>query len=253
MTSKTNAYNPTPDTENPPSFSSPQGISSSQSLSSPQRLLEKEGSSLKLYLVTDSIMCQRLGLIETVCKAIEGGVSFVQLRDKQANDDQLYKIACELKEAIAGRVPLIINDRVTIAKKANLDGAHIGQGDLSVSEARQILGPEAWLGLSINTLTQLEHAHNNHLSELDYFGLGPVFATSTKPDHASPIGIEGLNVLAQASHLPTVAIGGINLTNAPQVYDTSCDGIAVVSAICAAENPKLAAQLLLAEHKGALR
>ena len=146
-----------------------------------------------------------------------------------------------------------INDKVIIAKKANLDGAHIGQGDLSVSEARQILGPEAWLGLSINTLAQLEHAHNNHLSELDYFGLGPVFATSTKPDHASPIGIKGLNVLAQASHLPTVAIGGINLTNAPQVYDTSCDGIAVVSAICAAENPKLAAQLLLAEHKGALR
>lgn len=241
MTSKTNAYTPTSDIENP------------QSLSSSQRFLNKEGSSLKLYLVTDSVMCQRLGLIETVCKAIEGGVSFVQLRDKQANDDQLYKIACELKEAIAGRVPLIINDSVTIAKKARLDGAHIGQGDLSVSEARQILGPEAWLGLSINTLAQLEHAHNNHLPELDYFGLGPVFATSTKLDHASPIGIKDLNVLAQASHLPTVAIGGINLTNAHQVYDTNCDGIAVVSAICAAENPKLAAQLLLAEHKGALR
>ena len=218
------------------------------SLTNSSNLSEKNGSALKLYLVTDSLMCQKLGLVQTVCEAIEGGVSFVQLRDKKADDDELYQIACELKEAIAGRVPLVINDKVHIAKKAKLDGAHIGQGDLSVTEARQILGPDAWLGLSINTLSQLQHAHNNHLDQLNYFGLGPVFATHTKPDHASPLGLSGLDDLAKASLLPTVAIGGIQLDNARQVYQTHCDGIAVVSAICAADDPKLAAQNLLQQH-----
>lgn len=217
-------------------------------LTNSSNLSEKNGSALKLYLVTDSLMCQKLGLVQTVCEAIEGGVSFVQLRDKKADDDELYQIACELKEAIAGRVPLVINDKVHIAKKAKLDGAHIGQGDLSVTEARQILGPDAWLGLSINTLSQLQHAHNNHLDQLNYFGLGPVFATHTKPDHASPLGLSGLDDLAKASLLPTVAIGGIQLDNARQVYQTHCDGIAVVSAICAADDPKLAAQNLLQQH-----
>ena len=218
------------------------------SLTNSSNFSEKNGSALKLYLVTDSLMCQKLGLVQTVCEAIEGGVSFVQLRDKKADDDELYQIACELKEAIAGRVPLVINDKVHIAKKAKLDGAHIGQGDLSVTEARQILGPDAWLGLSINTLSQLQHAHNNHLDQLNYFGLGPVFATHTKPDHASPLGLSGLDDLAKASLLPTVAIGGIQLDNARQVYQTHCDGIAVVSAICATDDPKLAAQDLLQQH-----
>ena len=208
----------------------------------------KHPSALKLYLVTDRMMTQELGLIQTVCNAIEGGVSFVQLRDKQASDDELYKIASELKEAIAGRVPLIINDRVNIAKKAKLDGAHIGQGDLNVAEARAILGPDAWLGLSINSQAQLQLAHDNHLHQLDYFGVGPVFATSTKPNHATPLGITGLDALAKASQLPTVAIGGINLDNASKVYATNCEGIAVVSAICAAEQPKLAAQKLLQQY-----
>lgn len=221
---------------------------SDASLTNSSNLSEKNGSALKLYLVTDSLMCQKLGLVQTVCEAIEGGVSFVQLRDKKADDDELYQIACELKEAIAGRVPLVINDKVHIAKKAKLDGAHIGQGDLSVTEARQILGPDAWLGLSINTLSQLQHAHNNHLNQLNYFGLGPVFATHTKPDHASPLGLSGLDDLAKVSLLPTVAIGGIQLDNARQVYQTHCDGIAVVSAICATDDPKLAAQDLLQQH-----
>ena len=94
----------------------------------------------------------------------------------------------------------------------------------------------------------MQHAHNNHLDQLNYFGLGPVFATHTKPDHASPLGLSGLDDLAKASLLPTVAIGGIQLDNAHQVYQTHCDGIAVVSAICATDDPKLAAQDLLQQH-----
>ncbi|WP_296403226.1 thiamine phosphate synthase [Psychrobacter sp.] len=209
---------------------------------------KKPASALQLYLVTDSALCAKNGLIETVLAAIDGGVSMVQLRDKHASDEVIYRTACELKEAINGCVPLVINDRVEIAKLAKLDGAHIGQGDLSVLQAREILGPEAWLGLSINTLSELEIAHANHLGMLDYFGLGPVFTTNTKPDHASPIGIQGLDNLAKFSKLPTVAIGGINQDNAEQVYQTSCNGIAVVSAICGSDNPKLAAQNLLQQY-----
>lgn len=208
----------------------------------------KPSSALGLYLVTDTAMCTERDLIDTVCAAIEGGVTMVQLRDKQADDDELYQTACALKDAIAGRVPLLINDRVHIAKKAKLDGVHLGQGDMSIDEARSLLGADVWLGLSINTLEELKVAQAHHLTQLDYFGVGPVFATTTKLNHAPPIGIEGLAELVAASHLPTVAIGGINQSNAAQVYGSGCNGIAVVSAICAAQNPQVAAKNLLGEQ-----
>ncbi|PNK61596.1 thiamine phosphate synthase [Psychrobacter sp. FDAARGOS_221] len=203
---------------------------------------------LSLYLVTDANMCAKRGLIETVCAAIEGGVSFVQLRDKTSDDERLYQIACELKEAVAGRVPLVINDRVLIAKRAQLDGAHIGQTDIEVEQARDILGNDAILGLTINNMHQLQHAQTYHLPYLDYFGIGPVYSTQTKPNHAQPLAPEGLKTLVTTSQLPTVAIGGIQLANARDVYRTGCSGIAVVSAICAAEDPKFAAQALLEQQ-----
>lgn len=205
----------------------------------------KSVSALNLYLVTDADMCGHKGLIDTVCAAIDGGVTMVQLRDKYASDDVLYHTACQLKEAIGGRVPLLINDRVSIAKKAGLDGAHIGQGDIPVLEARSLLGADAWLGLTINTIEQLQAAQHEHFERLNYVGLGPVFATNTKANHELPIGINGLKELVQLSTLPTVAIGGIHLNNAAQVYATGCNGIAVVSEICGSNNPKVAAQALL--------
>ncbi|WP_019672747.1 thiamine phosphate synthase [Psychrobacter lutiphocae] len=201
-------------------------------------------ASLSLYLVTDSKMCTQRGLNETVCAAINGGVSFVQLRDKYADDEQLYHMACSLKEAIAGRVPLVINDRVLIAKKAGVDGAHIGQTDGKVNEARAILGPDAILGLTINNLQQLQQAQTNYLQQLSYFGIGPVFATNTKKNHSQPLGVAGIQALVAASKLPTVAIGGIQLDNAHSVFRTGCSGIAVVSAICGAKDPASAATAL---------
>ncbi|WP_367107165.1 thiamine phosphate synthase [uncultured Psychrobacter sp.] len=210
--------------------------------------LSKPSDALSLYLVTDTAMCSQRGLIDTVCAAIEGGVTMVQLRDKHSSDEALYRIACQLKEAIAGRVPLVLNDRVHIAKKAKLDGVHLGQGDMSITKARSLLGADVWLGLSINTLEELKVAQSNHLTQLDYFGVGPVFATQTKRNHATPIGIEGLAKLVAASQLPTVAIGGIDQSNAAQVYGSGCNGIAVVSAICAAQNPQVAAKNLLGEQ-----
>lgn len=208
----------------------------------------KNRSALSLYLVTDAAMCSEYGLIDTVCAAIEGGVTMVQLRDKNADDETLYQTACALKEAIAGRVPLLLNDRVHVAKKAKLDGVHLGQSDMSIAEARALLGSEAWLGLSINTLEELQIAQTQYFAQLDYVGVGPVFATKTKLNHAPPIGIEGLCKLVAASELPTVAIGGIAQANAAQVYSTGCDGIAIVSAICAAQDPQAAASTLISNR-----
>lgn len=202
----------------------------------------KDSSALSLYLVTEATMCTEYGLIDTVCAAIDGGVTMVQLRDKHADDETVYRTACALKEAINGRVPLVLNDRVAIAKKAQLDGVHLGQGDMSISEARAILGADVWLGLSINTLEELQIAQTQYLNQLDYVGIGPVFATKTKLNHAPTNGIEGLRQLVASSQLPTVAIGGIGQANAAQVYATGCDGIAVVSAICAAKDPRAAAK-----------
>lgn len=211
--------------------------------------LSKKPEHLSLYLVTDEPMCSEKGLIQTVLDAIEGGVSMVQLRDKQATDDELYHKACALHEAIDGRVPLLLNDRVNIAKKANLEGAHIGQSDGSVDEARAMLGDDAWLGLSINNLQELQ-AISPH--KLDYLGLGPVFATQTKTNHASPIGIEGVRHLCAQSSQPCVAIGGIKAEHTQGLAQTGIAGICVVSAICAADNPKLAAQTLLKNFKESL-
>ncbi len=201
----------------------------------------KSSKQLALYLVTDPIMCAQRGLVDTVLQAIEGGVTLVQLRDKYASDDELYHIACELKEAVDGRVPLLMNDHVQLAKKAGLDGAHIGQSDMSVTQARQILGDDAWLGLSVNTLAEAMALDS---AKIDYLGLGPVFATATKQNHAPPIGIQGVAQLAKCSHLPNVAIGGIKAEHAPALKQTGIVGICAVSAICAASQPKQAAQAL---------
>lgn len=204
---------------------------------------------LSLYLVTDPKMCgvqagRYQQLIDTVCQAIAGGVTLVQLRDKHADDEQLYEMACTLKEAINGRVPLLMNDHVAIAKKAKLDGAHIGQLDTRVAEARQILGADAWLGLSVSNSQQMQTMVNKHAHHLDYIGVGPVYPTTTKPDHEPAIGIKGVRELIAMSPLPSVAIGSITADNISAIRDTGVDGIAVVSAICTADNPKATAQRL---------
>lgn len=202
----------------------------------------KSSQQLALYLVTDPQMCAQRGLVNTVLQAIEGGVSLVQLRDKNASDEELYATACELKAAIDGRVPLLINDRVHIAQQAGLDGAHIGQSDMSVTQARAILGEDAWLGLSVNTLAEVQDLDR---AKIDYLGLGPVFPTASKKNHAPPIGIDGVAHLAAHSSLPNVAIGGIKAQHAHALKQTGIVGICVVSAICASADPKAAAQELL--------
>lgn len=201
---------------------------------------------LSLYLVTDPALCAERGLEATVMAAVRGGVSVVQLRDKHASDEEMIAQAIRLKALLDEyEVPLIINDRIEVALASGADGLHIGQSDGDPVEARRRLGDDVLIGLSVQTLEQLKAVD---VERIDYLGLGPVYATATKPDHAAPLGIEGLTQLVGSSPLPTVAIGGISLTNAGDVMSSGTDGLAVVSALCSAEDPAAAAQQFLAQY-----
>ena len=196
---------------------------------------------LSLYLVTDPRLCARYGLVETVVAAVRGGVTIVQLRDKQASDGELIDQARQLKAALAGSgVPLIINDRLTVAIESGADGLHLGQGDGDVVAARAAMGEQAILGLSVQSHAQL--ARLDHVP-LDYLGLGPVFATSTKHDHAQPLGFDGLAALVAASPLPAVAIGGLEAEHVNRIRAAGAKGPAVVSAICGQADPEAAARM----------
>lgn len=195
---------------------------------------------LSLYLVTDPGLCANHGLEETVVAAVRGGVTLVQLRDKHASDGELIDQARRLKTALADSgVPLIINDRLAVAVESGADGLHIGQDDGEVAAARAALGETAILGLSVQTLDQMARIDPQ---ALDYLGLGPVFATPSKHDHASPLGFEGLATLVAASPLPSVAIGGLKAEHVAPVRRAGADGLAVISAICGQPDPEAAAR-----------
>ena len=187
-------------------------------------------SHLCLYLVTDPHLCSGLGVAETVRQAVDAGVRMVQLRDKDAKTSDRVATARAIKEALAGTgVPIVINDDVQAAVEADVDGAHIGQGDMTPTTARALLGPDRILGLSCETPDTVRAADP---SVVDYLGLGPVFGTSTKVDHETPIGFDGLARLVLLSPLPTVAIGGLKAHHHRTVRQCGADGSAVVSAIC---------------------
>ncbi|MDU9004509.1 thiamine phosphate synthase [Sedimentitalea todarodis] len=195
---------------------------------------------LCLYLVTDTQLCAKPGVVETVRRAVAGGVTMVQLRDKTATTAQRTELAIALKQVLDGSdVPLVINDDVTAAVAADVDGAHIGQGDLSPEQARALLGPGKILGLSCETPQTVQAADP---LIVDYLGLGPVFETPTKTDHAQPIGFDGLARLVALSSLPSVAIGGLYSTHVSGVRLSGADGMAVVSAICGQPDPYAAAR-----------
>ncbi|WP_299231340.1 thiamine phosphate synthase [uncultured Halomonas sp.] len=195
---------------------------------------------LSLYLVTDPSLCADHGLEKTVVAAVRGGATVIQLRDKHADDGELIDQARRLKAALAGSgVPLIINDRLTVAVESGADGLHIGQDDGEVAAARAALGEQAILGLSVQTLEQMARLD---VERLDYLGLGPVFATPSKHDHAAPLGFEGLASLVAASPLPSVAIGGLKAEHAEAVRQAGAQGLAVISAICGMPDPEAAAR-----------
>jgi thiamine-phosphate pyrophosphorylase len=197
---------------------------------------------LRLYLVTDRELTLGRPLEQIVEEAVKGGVTMVQLREKECSSREFYEIALNLKQLLKPyHIPLIINDRLDIALAADADGLHIGQSDLPWQVARSVLGKNKILGLSVENNKQVQEAN---LADVDYIGISPAFSTLTKTNTQAPFGLEGIRKAATITRHRTVAIGGINITNAQAVIEAGANGIAVVSAIVSAENPMQAAQQL---------
>lgn len=195
-----------------------------------------------LYLVTDRDLAGGRSLVELVMQAVRGGVTAVQLREKRCSTREFVELARQLGPALDERgVPLIINDRVDVALAAGACGVHVGQSDMPYEDARRILGPEAVIGLSIETPEQAEEAER---LDVDYLGVSPIFSTPTKTDTKGEWGLAGLRRLRGRSRHKLVAIGGLNASNAAEVIRAGADGIAVVSAICTASYPCVAADVL---------
>lgn len=187
----------------------------------------------QLYLVTDRELMSTKTLEEAVEKAIDGGCTMVQLREKNLSSRDFYNTAKALKEFLQTRgVPLIINDRVDIALAVGADGVHIGQSDLPLHEARKILGNERIIGVTAPTLPLALEAEKNGA---DYLGVGAVFGTTTKKD-ATKNTIEVLSEIAHTVKIPVVAIGGINANNVAKLAGSGISGVAVVSGIIAQKN-----------------
>lgn len=197
---------------------------------------------LSLYLVTDNRILQGKNFLDVIEEAVKGGVSLVQLREKQASSREFYEKAKALKKRLSSYdVPLIINDRLDIALAIDADGLHIGQEDLPYEIARSLLGDDKIIGLSVESKTDAVLA--NQL-DVDYIGISPVFSTPTKLDTAPALGLEGAQLINSLSKHPSVGIGGIHEENAAAVIRTGSKGISVVSAIMASENPYEAAKRL---------
>ncbi|MFM2600779.1 thiamine phosphate synthase [Vibrio fortis] len=196
----------------------------------------------KLYLVTDDQ--QDLATLEHVVEqGVAGGVTMVQVREKHGDVRAFIERAQRVKAILSGTgVPLIINDRVDVALAVDADGLHLGQSDMPAEIARQLIGEDKILGLSIENEQQLKEAE--HLP-IDYIGLSAIFATPTKTNTKKHWGVEGLKSALETTKLPIVGIGGINESNIPELIATGVHGLALVSAICQADDPKAAAQHLL--------
>lgn len=211
-------------------------VQSSSSAVERQRLVH----ALRLYLVTDPQALRGRSLIDVVQQAVQGGVSCVQLREKNASTRDFVALACALAAVLNPlSVPLVINDRIDVALACGAQGVHLGQSDLSPVDARRLLPPAVFIGWSVESLDDVARAAT---LPVDYLGVSPVYPTPTKTDTGTPWGLAGLRQARALTALPLVAIGGIHVGNAAAVLQAGAHGLAVVSAICAADDPCAAAQ-----------
>ena len=186
-----------------------------------------------LYAITDRHWLNGESLYQQVEKALQGGVTFLQLREKKLDKELFMKEAREIKELCRKyKVPFIINDNVEIAKAIDADGVHVGQSDMEAGDVRKRLGADKIIGVSAKTVEQALLAEKHGA---DYLGVGAVFSTSTKTD-ATGVSHETLRDICQAIKIPVVAIGGITKDNVNELSGYGADGIAVISAIFAQEH-----------------
>lgn len=199
------------------------------------------------YLVTDASASGDRGVLDVVRRAVDGGVTAVQLREKTASARELFDLTVRAAEVVAGRALLLVDDRVDVFLAARSAGAvvhgvHVGQSDLPVDAVRRIVGQAAVVGLTANTPAHLDAVAALPLGTVDYLGVGVIRPTTTKPDHPEPLGVEGFAAIAAATPLPCVAIGGVSLADTAELHVAGAAGLAVVSAICAADDPAAAAR-----------
>jgi thiamine-phosphate pyrophosphorylase len=199
---------------------------------------------LLLYLCTDRVLSLGRPITESVEAAITGGVTMVQIREKDASTRDFYDVARAV-QAITRRhgIPLVINDRLDIALAIGAEGLHLGQSDLPLREARRIAGQDLFIGVSAQTVEEALRAQDEGA---DYLGVGAVFPTGSKADAGDAIGPEGLAAVCGAVRIPVVGIGGINAQNAAAVMQSGAAGVAVISAILSQPDISAAARSLRA-------
>ena len=197
--------------------------------------LRVNADAMTLYAVTDRTWVEDTTLMDQVKEALEGGITFLQLREKHLSKEEFIKEAREMKELSKEyKVPFVINDNIEVALAVDADGVHIGQDDMSVEEARKLLGEDKIIGVSAHNV---EEAIKAQKGGADYLGVGAVCATSTKKD-ANVVSKEEIKKICHTVEIPVVAIGGIKKENIKTLKGTDGDGVAVVSAIFAAKDIK---------------
>lgn len=204
---------------------------------------EEIRKSMLLYAVTDRAWLKENESLVSVCKEVlENGATFLQIREKDMDAASFEQEANALKELCAVyRVPFVVNDSVEIAISIDADGVHVGQSDIKGRDIRAMIGPDKILGISAGTVAEAVAAE---MAGADYIGVGAVFATSTKKN-ARNLSVEQLKEISDSVSIPVVAIGGINASNITELCGSGVDGVAVVSAIFAAEHPGNATANLL--------
>lgn len=201
---------------------------------------------LLLYAVTDQSFGKSQPLEEQVKEALESGITFLQLREKELEDEDFLNEAIQMKSlANDYRVPFVINDNVEVARKSGADGVHIGQNDMEIAKAKEILGNDKIVGVSVQTVEQAKLAQSQGA---DYLGVGAVFSTSTKQD-AKAVSYDMLKQICEAVSIPVVAIGGISADNIEKLKGSKISGVAVVSAIFGSNNMRQATKNLLNKAK----
>ena len=196
-----------------------------------------------LYAVTDRAWLRGRSLADCVKQAIAGGATFVQLREKDAPREDIVELGRELCGICrAAGVPFVVDDEVEIAREIGADGVHVGQDDMACENARALLGPDAIVGVSAQTVEQALAAQ---AAGADYLGVGALIPTPTKPE-AVDVTFDELREICDAVDIPVVGIGGLNVHTIPQLGSSNADGAAVVSAIFAADDCELAARELRA-------
>lgn len=200
------------------------------------------GIDYSLYLITNRSFLKGRSLKTVVEESILGGTTIIQVREKNISTREFYRVALEVKEVTDHyKVPLIINDRIDIAQAIDADGVHLGQDDMPLTIAREILGKNKIIGISAGTLDEALEAQKDGA---DYLGIGAIFYTGTKKDIDVPIGVDQLKHIYDNINIPAVAIGGINETNFKEVLSTGVTGISVISAILDKEDIRSASKML---------